>query len=304
MYAPCLSHATRAPAGFMPLAHGRSRSQPERRSWHASIVALPFISRVVLRARSHRREVAVITIWPWLTNSAKAEGADSLTDLSRGILGGDRDVFYPRWFLGEWEATTELASVEFPRGEAAAGREALRQRELLGTRKAVERYPQKYVDFDGQVVADRAYNMRGYIRGSGGGPRAFESVEWDPKNPNVLAVTIKRDGLSVKTETRVKKRSVGIPEGRNDLFNSSEVYVQEVSSAGDSGRDKVTPIRCVNKFKKTNDSEILVLQRLEIFPRLDGESATDLDKPSVIYKYRGVLARQPDSALSPNIKAL
>ena len=29
----------------------------------------------------------------------------------------------------------------------------------------------------------------------------------------VLEVTIKRDGLSVKTETRVKKRSVGIPEG-------------------------------------------------------------------------------------------
>ena len=25
-------------------------------------------------------------------------------DLSKGILGGDRDVFYPRWFLGEWEA--------------------------------------------------------------------------------------------------------------------------------------------------------------------------------------------------------
>ena len=25
-------------------------------------------------------------------------------DLSKGVLGGDRDVYYPKWFLGEWEA--------------------------------------------------------------------------------------------------------------------------------------------------------------------------------------------------------
>ena len=29
-------------------------------------------------------------------------------DLSKGILGGDRDVYYPKWFLGEWEATWAL----------------------------------------------------------------------------------------------------------------------------------------------------------------------------------------------------
>ena len=127
--------------------------------------------------------------------------------------------------------------------------------------------------------ANRRSALRGYVRGSGGGPRAFEAIDWDPKKPNILAaarlqswgfgpnlrrpctlgryrletalcflsieshlgvgrlkpscvrragmtkwrpicdcnrafeVTIKRDGLSVKTETRVKKRSVGIPEG-------------------------------------------------------------------------------------------
>lgn len=40
----------------------------------------------------------------------------------------------------------------------------------------------------GKIIADRAYNMRSYIRGTGGGPRALESVEWDPKSPNLSSV--------------------------------------------------------------------------------------------------------------------
>jgi len=218
----------------------------------------------------------------------------TLADVSKGIMGGDRDVYYPSWFLGEWEATTELVSVEFPQGEEMAEKDALRQRQLLNTKQAVEQYPQKYIEYDGKIIADRAYNMRNYIRGTGGGPRALESVEWDPKSPNLSSVTIKRNGLSIKTETRIKKRTIGVPEGRDDLFNSSEVFLQEVS--GSSEGDKITRIRCVNKFKK-KDSEILVIQRLEIFPRYDGNNPEtfNLEKPSVIYKYKGVL-RQPQAA--------
>lgn len=214
----------------------------------------------------------------------------TLADVSKGIMGGDRDVYYPSWFLGEWEATTELVSVEFPQGEQMADKDALRQSQLLGTKQAVEQYPQKYIEYDGKIIADRGYNMRNYVRGSGGGPRALESVEWDPKSPNLSSVTLKRNGLSIKTETRIKKRTVGVPEGRDDLFNSSEVFLQEVS--GSSEGDKITPIRCVNKFKK-KDSEILVIQRLEIFPRYDGNNpeTLNLEKPSVIYKYKGVLRR-------------
>lgn len=178
----------------------------------------------------------------------------TLADVSKGIMGGDRDVYYPSWFLGEWEATTELVSVEFPQGEQMADKDALRQSQLLGTKQAVEQYPQKYIEYDGKIIADRGYNMRNYVRGSGGGPRALESVEWDPKSPNLSSVTLKRNGLSIKTETRIKKRTVGVPEGRDDLFNSSEVFLQEVS--GSSEGDKITPIRCVNKFKKKDRRSI------------------------------------------------
>eukprot|EP00913_Durusdinium_trenchii_P008583 g8060.t1 len=107
--------------------------------------------------------------------------------------------------------------------EGESDKDALKQRQIVGTEKAVEQYPQKYIEFDSKIIADRAYNMRSYICGTGGGPRALESVEWDPRSPNVSSVTIKRDGLSIKTETRVKKRTVAVPEGRTDLFNSSEL---------------------------------------------------------------------------------
>jgi len=51
-------------------------------------------------------------------------------------MGGDRDVYYPSWFLGEWEATTELVSVEFPQGEEmVVDKDAVRQRQLLNTKQ-------------------------------------------------------------------------------------------------------------------------------------------------------------------------
>ncbi|CAJ1429294.1 unnamed protein product, partial [Effrenium voratum] len=237
-------------------------------------------ARCVARwCRPTRREA--LLLFPF----ADPAHAETLSDLSRGITGGDKDVYYPTWFKGIWEATTELVAVEVPENSKVED-SVKRQQQLLGTKQAVERYPQKYIEYEGKIIADRAFNMRSYVRGSGGGPRAFESVEWDPRTPNLSTVTIKRDGVSIKTETRIKKRTVGVPEGRDDLFNSSEVFLQEVSGGGE---DKVTPIRCVNKFKKNGDSEILVIQRLEIFPRFGGADpeAFNLDKPSVIYKYRG-----------------
>jgi len=45
----------------------------------------------------------------------------------------------------------------------------------------------------GKIIADRGYNMRNYVRGSGGGPRALESVEWDPKSPNLSSASRRTD---------------------------------------------------------------------------------------------------------------
>ena len=47
----------------------------------------------------------------------------------------------------------------------------------------------KMAERRGKIIADRGYNMRNYVRGSGGGPRALESVEWDPKSPNLSSAS-------------------------------------------------------------------------------------------------------------------
>lgn len=232
--------------------------------------------------------------------NAESQSSDiSVAGTTSPRFGPDEDVYYPSWFLGDWAATTELFAIEFPQGEALAGKVAVRTKATVGTPKSIEQYPQRYMSLKSHVIADRAFNMRGYIRGSGGGPRAFESVDWEPSSPNTTTVVIKRDGISVKTETRILRRLVAVPEGKEDLFNASEVYQQIVNSSGDvgsGGGTKVTPIRCVNKFKRVSDTQIQVLQRVEVFPRLDGAAiladAGDPEKPTVVYKYRGLLERQ------------
>eukprot|EP00929_Paragymnodinium_shiwhaense_P032661 TRINITY_DN18075_c1_g1_i1.p1 TRINITY_DN18075_c1_g1~~TRINITY_DN18075_c1_g1_i1.p1 ORF type:complete len:246 (-),score=40.70 TRINITY_DN18075_c1_g1_i1:8-745(-) len=230
-----------------------------------------------------------------------------MTQLDKGIsdaLGAEDDVYYPPWFLGEWAARTELKAVEFPQGEALAGLAAVRERGTVGTQKAMEQYPQRYIEYRGHIIADREFNMRGYVRGSGGGPRAFEDVEWQPSKPNSVTVTIKRDGASLRTETKVMRRSSARPDDRDDLFSASELYQQVVSAGAASygGRPsgpaavKVTPIRCVNKFKRVSDSQIQVIQRLEVFPRLDGAAigvdGADPTKPVVVYRYEGILDKE------------
>eukprot|EP00435_Cladocopium_sp_Y103_P031130 s541_g7.t2 len=173
-------------AGQGKLMRGREFSciLSSRRTALLATAALPVLRWCSRRSsKASRREVF---IWPLLMCGPPARAEVTLADVSKGIMGGDRDVYYPSWFLGEWEATTELVSVEFPQGEQMADKDALRQKQLLGTKQAVEQYPQKYIDYDGKIIADRGYNMRNYVRGSGGGPRALESVEWDPQSPNLF----------------------------------------------------------------------------------------------------------------------
>lgn len=242
-------------------------------------------------------------------HAAKAEvsrSEDVIGDIAAGILGPADDVYYPTWFLGDWAATSELVAVEFPQGETLAGKAAVRARGSVGTPRAVENYVQRFIEYRSHIIADRAYNMRGLVRGTAGGPRALESVEWEPSNPNNLVVTLKRDGTSMRTETRVQRRSVGAPDDREDLFNTSELYQEVVSYGDDSvslsaplprgGETKITPIRCVNKFKRVGAGPtVQVLQRVEVFPRLAIRSdGGDPQKPVVIYRYRGVLERPAD----------
>lgn len=242
---------------------------------------------------------------------------EAIADIASNIPGyGPSDVFYPSWFLGDWQATSELSAVETPQGEALAGEPALRARALVGTPAALERYPQRYIERRGKIIADRAFNARSMVRSSGGS-RSVESVEWDPSNPNVLTMTLKKDGASVRTEMRVTLRAVGAPEGREDLFNASEFF-QEVIGGGDGSptlaaappAPRVTPVRCVTKFRRVPGPQIQALQRVEVFSVGGPESGArdfgellrgsgagpDPGKPVAVYRYRGVLVPIEDTA--------
>eukprot|EP00434_Breviolum_minutum_P044723 symbB.v1.2.039985.t1/scaffold6918.1/size14605/1 len=121
---------------------------PGTRWCRVAMAALPPLRWCLTRSqKASRRKVF---LWPLLICSRPARAEVTLADVSNGIMGGDRDVYYPSWFLGEWEATTELVSVEFPQGEEmVVDKDAVRQRQLLNTKQAVEQYPQKYIEYDG-----------------------------------------------------------------------------------------------------------------------------------------------------------
>lgn len=247
---------------------------------------------------------------------AAANPRESIADFASGIPGyGPSDVFYPSWFLGEWDARSELVAVETPQGEAAAGEAAVKARARIGTAAALELYPQRYFSYRGRIIADRGYNVRSLVRS--GGTRSFESVDWDASNPNSLKLVFKRDGASISTDILVTKRAIGEPEGRPDLFNSSEFYQEVVSGAtsGFSGESsfqielapasmipKVTPIRCVNKFRLVDGPQIQVIQRVEVFASPFSSDSISLnfgqvqqlssmtgDRPVAVYRYRAIL---------------
>merc|ERR1711862_935920 len=114
----------------------------------------------------------------------------------------------------------------------------------------------------------------------------------------------------------VTARATGSPDGRDDLFNFSEVYQELVD--GDAGMagigreapPKAVPVRCVTKFKRQKASqEIQALQRVEVSADIVGIGRTSEGgpkdfgeeamarikdagsslKPVAIYKYRAIL---------------
>mmetsp|Transcript_100115 Transcript_100115/g.224341 ORF Transcript_100115/g.224341 Transcript_100115/m.224341 type:complete len:138 (-) Transcript_100115:42-455(-) len=116
---------------------------------------------------------------------------------------------------------------------------------------------------------------------------------------------------------RVTKRAVGVPEGRTDLFNVSEFYQEVVDSndatavalGGGAGAPKVTPVRCVTKYRLVAGPQIQALQRLEVFQTLLSADARDFgevlkggggdrEKPVAIYRYRGILVPVTGNELS------
>lgn len=226
---------------------------------------------------------------------------EAVSDFTTSMGGAPGDIYYPKWFLGDWQVASELVAVETPQGESVAGEEALRARALVGSPGAVKRFPLRFKEYRGKVIGDREYNVRLFLEDSNGVDvvRSVESTEWDPTNANVLSAKCTRgDGLRISKEFYVRARSTGVPEGRDDLFNASEFY-QDILAGRIGGPAAVSPRRRVTKFKRVTGPEIQLVERVEVFPALsvDGApnsgafsiSASDAGKPSAIYKYRGIL---------------
>jgi len=235
---------------------------------------------------------------------------EAISDFTTSLGGAPGDIYYPSWLLGDWDTTSELVSVDLPQGEANANPDILTIQASVGTAAAVSRYPLRFVSYRGKVICDRAFSVKAWLQNSNGVDRVgvVESTEWDPTNANVLSATFRRgDGLSVTREFYVRNRSIGIPEGRDDLFNASERYQEVVMDARSGTPLSVFPRRRVTKFKRVVEqgrTVVQLLQRIELFPALvtpDGAGAVpmgDADKPVAVYKYRVILTPSVSSSSS------
>ncbi|CAE8597946.1 unnamed protein product, partial [Polarella glacialis] len=82
--------------------------------------------------------------------------------------------------------------------------------------------------------------------------------------------------------------------GGESSFSSSELWPPNLAP---SSAPKVTPVRCINKFRRVAGPQIQVIQRVEVFP-LPGAGADlgdvlrgsggDPERPLVIYRYRAI----------------
>lgn len=212
------------------------------------------------------------------------------------------DLSYPDWLQGEWQVSSELISVETPQGDALAGPVASAARKRLGTREAAALYKKRFVRIGEKIVNNRGFPSQPLLECLGGEGPAL-SAEWDgEKDPDVVALRLKRGSFTVAVNLRSGLRAGVTPEGRPDLFNVSELYL-----AATEAPDEVTPLREVTKFKRVDkvpgseSGGVQELIRFEVYAPSSASAASaavpeqqgDSTSPLATFKYRCFLVRLP-----------
>ena len=207
-------------------------------------------ARRVVRRR-HALGAALCANAAWTRDAARATSNATLSDAWSALGGGDADLVFPDLFEGNWIASATTTAVDAPLGVEfiRAARAFERQRADIG---AVFNYPIRFSrNARGDVVQDRAFNVRAVAEASrGGGRRVLDGeIDWNIDDPNVLRLTT---GDGARVFYRVQARSMETDADARAL-TTSELAQVVVDRGGDGSgggvEPKVKSTRVVTKYK-------------------------------------------------------
>eukprot|EP00775_Hariotina_reticulata_P012362 gene12362-12497_t len=149
----------------------------------------------------------------------------------KGNSGVPADLTFPESWLGVWDITSTLVSVELPLGaDAVPNLSSVRRAEQEDLNKPL-RYQVAFMrNPSGDVIYDRRFNTAALLATYYGSNMDFAGrISWDPQDPNSLSLLMPGD-LAVKT--RVMRRSE--QQVDSTRFETSE-FMQQVFDTGDPG---------------------------------------------------------------------
>jgi hypothetical protein len=226
------------------------------------IMREPTLSRQALLTTAAFASVSLLGTRPALAApsiQAKLDGANSAALLkpSNPGLSPPMELAFPKWLEGEWQASQQFAGYELPAKDVIPRDALFKEVDVPGFKKLSiaflpdvgkegVRYQMRWAaDAAGVVREDRIFNFRSAIRG-GLGYDAIERVDYktDPNNqfglgsntgnPNRLKLVF-APGLTPnaeRIELFINEHESEQPEGRDDLFYTSEALRQVTFSAG------------------------------------------------------------------------
>ncbi|KAG1659433.1 hypothetical protein FOA52_001104 [Chlamydomonas sp. UWO 241] len=185
--------------------------------------------------------------------SAKASKLPPSVDAAwESMGGGPSDLYFPDSFLGEWDITSELTSVEKLMGDEFIPNPAAVERAINEDLNRHTRYKVSFVRGpNDKVIFDRRFNTATlvgmYYPGTHRLQRAHrtdfnERIVWNMADPNVLLLSLP-GGTSIRT--RVTRRSATTPA--DDRLETSEFFEQIFDDAQNPPRLKAN--QCFTKFK-------------------------------------------------------
>lgn len=170
----------------------------------------------------------------------------------QNITGAPPDLYFPGGvFGGGFIAESTLISADAPRGEdalppaSAAALARARENDLgraIVYRARFVRAPGPAGD-RGAVILDRAYNTANLLAATPGGA-APDAVDWNPADPNDLAMRFGRGGLTARV--RVTRRSQ--TDGATPASTETSEFSQITLAAGDAP-PRVKASRVFTKWK-------------------------------------------------------
>lgn len=223
---------------------------------------------------------AALQLGPSPSLSAQLEGTTLRSPgVGWALTNKQRQLFYPDWLQGTWQAEARFLNASFPLGTRFLSRAtpgvtkgsiiaALSDVGLAQERPVEMLMRWTYSEAEGGVVADRVYNISQQVDAFLG-PGTLRSVAYDAaSNPTRLAVvyaTRRRDSLEATNDVRkaelfINNRTSEAPAP--DVFVGAELY-RQVNQAKQQG--SIGDYLIISKYQRTQPDAVEIRQRVAAF---------------------------------------